>query len=573
LESPSTSHQDTREPSTAGPSGKDKTTTNAGAPGSGADRASDEQPSDGKQKKPPPGPQLPGEVALTKAYRNLISMTSVFDSWRNGPQLVIAIDEAHLLRQLQETYLPSHILCRTISVFSKSQSAVSNWVIFASTASKVADFSAPAHIHASLRIHHGGPLLFPPYSLLDWDQRAPALSRIDLENVAQFGHIAKLGRPLQSFDKNNPNHMLAVLGQRFILDICFGSYQSSEFQQTAVSSHLRVCLGWTEDRTWQETAYPSEPLLSCAAAQIMYQQPPNPWGARVVEFAFRHLQEAVIGRLMNPGQPGQPDQAGELVCRLLYLMGKDLAIRRHDEPAIQNLSSELLDCMPLPVTEYLDVMFGLDKLDSATDIFKDWYVNFSHWVPMSENIKFEGQKGEEASCMQAWLARHWARTSAVQCYHHQPSFDQVIPMYKLRKPSEPKPAEDEYAGRVSFILVSDKARARAASETEVDTVSPEKAKLPNLGQPHIAILADVRATNAGVESWSCDVDGATALRILVSGIGQGAYRFLGEPGMSSVGGALRRIVDLPDLADVSTPNERKVSGRSRFGSTTRDENM
>ncbi|KAG8691239.1 hypothetical protein FRC08_010225 [Ceratobasidium sp. 394] len=144
----------------------------------------------------PPGPQLPGGSAMTQAYEELVSMNFLFDNRGNAPQLVIAIDEAQLLRQLQDTYLPSHVLCRVISVFSKSQKEVSNWVVFASTTSEVADFSAPAHIHASLRIHEGGLLLFPPYSLLDWDQKAPALSDVNLENVAQFGHLVKFGRPL-----------------------------------------------------------------------------------------------------------------------------------------------------------------------------------------------------------------------------------------------------------------------------------------------------------------------------------------------------------------------------------------
>jgi len=534
---------------------------------------------------------------MTKAYRDLISMKFLFDSRGNSPQLVIAIDEAHLLRQLQDTYLPSHILCRTISVFSKSQWGVSNWVIFASTTSKVADFSAPAHIHASLRIHEGGLLLFPPYSLFDWDQRAPALSRIDLDDVAQFGYIAKFGRPLwysliesgvapqvilataysklchsQGSDKYIRNQMLAVLGQRFILDVCVGSYDSSEFQQTAVSSHLRVCLGTTEDRTWQETAYPSEPLLSCVAAQIMYEQPAASVGLPTVNIALHHLQEAIVSRLISQGPPGQTGQAGELVSRLLYLMGKDLAIRKHDVPPIQDSSSELLDCKPLPVTEYLDVMFGLDNLNDAKKIFEGWYINFSHWVPMSKNIKFEGKPSERASGMETWVARHWARTSAVQCYHPQPSFDQVIPMYKLREPSEPKPDKDQHVGRVSFILVEDKARTRNASRLEAYDVSPEGAKLPDLGQPYIAILADVRAKVPSVQSWSRNVGGATALHILVSGIGGEAYRFLAEPGMSSVSDILQTIVNLPQPNELAL-SEQKIGGRLRFGSTTEDKNM
>lgn len=63
------------------------------------------------------------------------------------PKMVIAIDEAHKLsKTVQGLYRPSHVLCRVISAFSRTSLNLSNWVVFASTTSRVADSSAPSQI-------------------------------------------------------------------------------------------------------------------------------------------------------------------------------------------------------------------------------------------------------------------------------------------------------------------------------------------------------------------------------------------------------------------------------------------
>ncbi|KAG9082152.1 hypothetical protein FRC07_014295, partial [Ceratobasidium sp. 392] len=125
---------------------------------------------------------------------------------------------------------------------------------------------------------------------------------------------------------------------------------------------------------------------------IMY--PPKGLGAaqemRNVETMLRHLEEAVSSRLIAGSSKG------ELVSRLVYLIGKDLAIRQNEVPLVEELTSELVDRKPLPVVDYLDFMFGLDKLGDAASVFDGWYINFSHWIPMSEKIEFEGSESERS---------------------------------------------------------------------------------------------------------------------------------------------------------------------------------
>lgn len=87
---------------------------------------------------------------MKSAYKALVEQLPELFKNRadeHSPKMVIAIDEAHKLSKIMMgQYRLSHILCRVISDFSKTCFYVSNWVMFASTTSKVADFSAPSHI-------------------------------------------------------------------------------------------------------------------------------------------------------------------------------------------------------------------------------------------------------------------------------------------------------------------------------------------------------------------------------------------------------------------------------------------
>ncbi|KAG8218115.1 hypothetical protein J3R82DRAFT_3637, partial [Butyriboletus roseoflavus] len=71
------------------------------------------------------------------------------------------------------------------------------------------------------------------------------------------------------YDATDSRQALAVLAQRFGLDICFGHQDAVHYVETSVASHLRVCITTTDDCLWSYTTYPSEPLLSCAATFLL----------------------------------------------------------------------------------------------------------------------------------------------------------------------------------------------------------------------------------------------------------------------------------------------------------------
>ena len=82
---------------------------------------------------------------LITAYEKMTaSLEKIFADDSDRPKLVIAIDEAHPLTPVltQGTYRPADVFCRVVNVYSHHQNHAV-WVVFASTTSKVADFSPP----------------------------------------------------------------------------------------------------------------------------------------------------------------------------------------------------------------------------------------------------------------------------------------------------------------------------------------------------------------------------------------------------------------------------------------------
>ncbi|KAG8213468.1 hypothetical protein J3R82DRAFT_12005, partial [Butyriboletus roseoflavus] len=113
------------------------------------------------------------------------------------------------------------------------------------------------------------------------------------------------------YDATNSRQALAVLAQRFGLDVCFGHHEAVQYVETSVASHLRVCITTTDDRLWSYTTYPSEPLLSCAATFLLHS-------------TVNSLNQT-LATLVTKVENGMIDigQRGELVSRLLWLLAKD----------------------------------------------------------------------------------------------------------------------------------------------------------------------------------------------------------------------------------------------------------
>ncbi|KAH7902988.1 hypothetical protein BJ138DRAFT_1120865 [Hygrophoropsis aurantiaca] len=326
--------------------------------------------------------QIPSTAAssVVAAYENMLNaLQHIIKSNTDEPQLVIAFDEAHTLNQGRNDFSPMHMLCRAISEYSRfcQPQSESVWVVFVSTTFDIANFSVPpATIQNSARFVVAGELLFPPYVQLGWDQGAAALGDVATKDVSRVDHIIRFGRPLWTsindmdpqgmsgviavagmklckssrFEANDQNLALAALSQRFCLDVSVGHPEAVRYLETAVASHLRVCLAVTEDRTWKSTSYPSEPFLSCVAAGLIHRS----------EGTLRDTLGALVTKV--EGGLFEIGQNGELASRLLWLLAKDIYVRKVLHANIRGIrcigQQDFIDCVRVPEIAFLEYVLG-----------------------------------------------------------------------------------------------------------------------------------------------------------------------------------------------------------------------
>ena len=190
----------------------------------------------------------------------------------------------------------------------------------------------------------------------------------------------------RTISPHDDHHMLAILGQRFALDVARGHLESVKHVEEGISNHLRVCLSTTEDRMWLHSMYPSEPLLSSAAAFVLHKDP------KALENCLNTLRKKIYGGMIEIGH------GGELASLILLLLAKDCLVHQH-LPHHRSLfvkspsalsdpwDAELIDCQKVPLLQYLDHLFGTQKRENkARAAFERAYVNFSHWVTMETPI-------------------------------------------------------------------------------------------------------------------------------------------------------------------------------------------
>lgn len=150
---------------------------------------------------------------------------------------------------------------------------------------------------------------------------------------------------------------------------------------------MRVCISVTDDRSWRFTSYPSEPFLSHVAAKLLHQSP------RALQEALELLWRNLGSGLIDIGQNG------DLISRLLWLLCKDIIVQ--EMPALPTerhfLDKVLQFCRPVRLLDYLvfflgDQFWPEDEVmkKAIEDAFKDAYINFSHWLSMTENIHTPG---------------------------------------------------------------------------------------------------------------------------------------------------------------------------------------
>ncbi|KAH7884825.1 hypothetical protein F5I97DRAFT_1929649 [Phlebopus sp. FC_14] len=523
---------------------------------------------------------IPGLNELRKAYADMLkALKPLFEGkGTNEPKIIFGIDEAHTLC-VGSKWRPADVLCRTINMFSQhpDHQKASVWTAFASTTSKAGDFAAPRDKHNSSRVFSGGESLFTPYTDLGWDQFAPPLTHFHPPDAAKFIHIVGFGRPLwwslvesqgvrgtmetakfKLDGGSNPNaddHQLALLAQRFALHVSFGHPDSVAYVDSAVASYMGVCVAVTPDRVWKYTRYPSEPLLSCAAAQALHKP------SKVLGNALQLLATKVNQGMIEKGG------RGELASRVLLLLAKDLWVRRQyqtddwlaNEHNYTVETAELKDCSMIPVIDFLKFIFGNEVCpneheDFITRHFSKARINFSHWISMDAHIG----KSQGASL----------ETSAVQCCHTQPLIDKVIPIY----------FDDNESCRVSHIYISDKAKESASSD--VHYITPKSVGVEDMSSPYIAILLDmglevskltVSKTSPSTKPRSNKDEPVPAWYIYAAGMYSDTFPFLQADGGMQILPVLQDLVKPRPLVD--EPLTESLRNQVLYGSSCAKHHM
>ncbi|KAH8109489.1 hypothetical protein DFH11DRAFT_1731084 [Phellopilus nigrolimitatus] len=249
------------------------------------------------------------------------------------------------------------------------------------------------------RLRIGGELFFRPFTELGFNQFSKAFKDIDMGFVSRFDNLIGFGRPLwtaqYSYEDygieqmvtlgqtklvrekfhNTEAQLLAILAQRFCLNLVLGHPLTLDFEKEGVASHMRYLIATTENRDMLFSTYPSEPFLSHCAAELLWSS------NRVLRSAINVLTSRLERGMVDKGK------TGELVARLLLSFAKDICCRK-----LEMDEQHLQYCRSVGLISWLEALFGghifREKvLSQRVDaLFGNMEVNFSHWIGMDENI-------------------------------------------------------------------------------------------------------------------------------------------------------------------------------------------
>jgi len=177
-----------------------------------------------------------------------------------------------------------------------------------------------------------------------------------------------------------------VLSQRFALDVVFGSARRGPFVSAGIACHMRLLASPPAD-----TTYPSEPVLSDAAANFMYRDPFN------LQNCLDTLRTGISSGLIHAEEPG------EILSRLIILISRGWAAMHEYKsynapvvPAECRCDYETFPftpdlqyftfLRPVPLLLALGILFGKKCLKDCEETFKRAYISASHWDTTTRNV-------------------------------------------------------------------------------------------------------------------------------------------------------------------------------------------
>jgi hypothetical protein len=295
--------------------------------------------------------------------------------------------------------------------------------------------------------------LIPPFFELPFDTfcrnftaEAQQAGDLTLSGVCKLKHMTKFGRPmwhshylsLREEKSNDTIHLamtklrgggdrlsrLARLASRVLIRFDSVRANSCSTQADLVRSCMRCVFNIPKGREYVWSGFPSEPMLSEAAAYLLNYDDPSNSKESIFDLAPRILQDALNTDILAKGEHG------ELVAQTLLTVAHDLAILKKYAPRAFgprfHRPIRLLDLLEhLMTPEIWEIVRDAPPFDahpgnpSLEVAFAEAWVNFSHFVLLGDhnslNLKF-------ASAL-------LKRGAAFQTFDNQYNQDCGIPIY------------------------------------------------------------------------------------------------------------------------------------------------
>ncbi|KAM6501280.1 hypothetical protein JOM56_004294, partial [Amanita muscaria] len=364
------------------------------------------------------------------------------------PLVVLAFDEAHVLSVEKHQFDTAYF-----SEFSELRRALRAlnelpiFSVFLSTSGQIQNITPPAEGDASSRVQKSKLVLLAPFTELGFDQMVKeeiSDGALTIEDVTTIEFMARFGRPLfgsryingdtkiqdsivyyagekllggasytwLSSEKSLMPFRSACMAVRLALEFNATTLASQNREMTQVEKHMRVCLVMNPGFETAVTIAPSEPLLAQAAYLLMQDRNDFDLPRTLLE----ELQKLGLNKV----------DRGELICLVLLLIARDVAVQEKGSAAI----GVLFFMEKLLASRWSSMVFGSKPARCRTntkdqlpfsEVFAKSKIYFNHFVKVHDFKVIH----------RAFLWRLIARGAAVLCADNQDGIDVVLPFLYL----------------------------------------------------------------------------------------------------------------------------------------------
>ncbi|KAG2336707.1 hypothetical protein BDR05DRAFT_1012549 [Suillus weaverae] len=226
--------------------------------------------------------------------------------------------------------------------------------------------------------------------------------------------------------------------------------------------------------------------------------------------------------------------------------------------------AELIDCQKVSVIDFLEYLFGKTFWPRAVEgktAFQHAYINFSHWVPMTEFISPRVPDQTDAISSSCIVLDALPKKGLCDTGIAQLLVDNMIPIY-----FDDPALGSEDINHISQMFISDKA-GKNCNEQDLGFVTRKHDSIQCLSKlPYIALLLDLNVKSKLNVTFSMEpnhVETDRCLRNYAYGISETTFPFL------RIVGELHGLVS----QQKEVPSQTALEALVKFGSTARLRNL